>query len=68
MNQPILFDDIYVRHPYKYKGTKSLDVKLFKNEILLNKKIKKFFTYLSNKISCCECKTLSTKQISKLSK
>ena len=38
MNQPILFDDIYVRHPYKYKGTKSLDVKLFKNEILFKQK------------------------------
>ena len=38
MNQAILFDDIYVRHPYKYKGTKSLDVKLFKNEILFKQK------------------------------
>ena len=38
MNQEILFEDIHARHPYKYKGAKSLDTKLFQNEYFSNKK------------------------------
>ena len=47
MTQEILFKDIYARHPYKYKGTKSLDTKLFQNEILFKQKNTKnsFFIY-----------------------
>lgn len=47
MNQDILFEDIYARHPYKYKGSKSLDYKLFKNEVLFKQKKSKnsFFVY-----------------------
>ncbi len=47
MTQEIFFKDIYARHPYKYKGTKSLDTKLFQNEILFKQKKTKnsFFIY-----------------------
>ena len=47
MNEKILFEDIYARHPYKYKGAKSLDPKLFQNEILFKQKRSKnsFFIY-----------------------
>tara|TARA_Y100000389_G_scaffold119039_1_gene116214 strand:- start:253 stop:717 length:465 start_codon:yes stop_codon:yes gene_type:complete len=38
MKKEILFEDIYARHPYKYKGAKSLDLKLFPNEILFKQK------------------------------
>lgn len=61
MNQEILFEDIYARHPYKYKGAKSLDTKLFKNEIIFKqKKNKELFFYLSNKIYGCKYKRLFT--------
>ena len=46
MKHPIFFDDIYVRHPYKYKGIYTLDLSNFKNQILFKqKKNKKYFIH-----------------------
>lgn len=40
-------EDIYIRHPYVYKGKKSLDLNLFRNKILFKQKTEKskFFRY-----------------------